>query len=368
MKRIKLYRNIVALGLVLAGFALHAQPYHKSRKESKTFKVERRTEVLIENKYGNIQLINWDKDSISFRINLEVEAKKEAKAKEILESIDFDFISSKQYIEAKTSFLNEGSFWTDVKDKASSIFSGDNSTQINYTIYLPDYLEIRIENKYGNIIMDSHKGPVTIVLSNGDFKAWDLEETNLNLQFGFANIKTIKNGRMDLNYHSELVLDKAVDLSIESRSSRVRIEKVDNLKLKSSRDKCYLEEVKNLNAVTSFSYLELEDLGEFITANSKYGDLEIRNIGKAVNKMVIDADNTDISLNRTGGQNLDVAITYDEKAGLYYNDELRNKVTEKVEGEEKLVKTTGTLGKGSNGQIIKLNATLKSGSMRISTK
>ncbi|MCB0496353.1 MAG: hypothetical protein KDC79_09475 [Cyclobacteriaceae bacterium] len=368
MKRIKLYRNIVALGLLFVGYALHAQSYHKSRNETKTFKVEKRTEIFIENKYGNIQLVNWDKDSISFKIDLEVDAKKEAKATEILESIDFDFISSKQYVEAKTSFLNEGSFWTDVKDKASSIFSGDNNTQINYTVYLPNYLELHVENKYGNIIMDSHQGPVTVVLSNGDFKAWDLGETNLELQFGFANIKTIKSGRIDLNYHSELVLDNAVDLSVESRSSRIRIEKVDNLKLKSNRDKCYLEEVGILNATSSFSYLELENLEEFITANLHYGDIEIRNIGKAVNKMVLDTDNTDISLNRASNQNISMSVTYDEKAGLYYNDDLRNKATEKVEGEEKLVKTTGVLGKSNNTQSISLNATLRSGSIRINTK
>lgn len=356
------------MGLLLMGNAIHAQPYHKSRTESKSFKVEQRTEVFVKNKYGNIQLVTWDKDSIRFKINLEVDAKKEAKAKEIIESIDFDFISSKQYIEAKTSFSDDGSFWTDVKELTSNIFSGDNNTQINYTVYLPSYLEIRLENKYGNILMDNHKGAATIVLSNGDFKAWDLGETNLDLQFGYANIKSIKNGRVDLNYHSELVLDKAGDLTIESHSSRVRIEKVDNLKLKSSRDKCYFEAVKNLNATTSFSYLELENLGEFITANAKYGDIEIRNLGHAVNKMVISGDNTDISLYRTADQSVDMKVVYDEKAGLYYTDELKNKVTEKVEGEEKLVRTSGTMGKANNSQLVHLNATVKSGSIRITTK
>jgi len=367
MKQIWLFKYIVLVTFLFASFASLGQSYHRNRKEVKTFKVEKGTEVFIKNKYGNIQLIPWNKDSISFSISLEVEAKKEVKAEEIFKSIDFDFISSKLYVEAKTTFPDEGSIWADVKDQASSLFSSENNTQINYIVHLPSYLEIRIENKYGNIIMDDHQGSVSVQLSNGDLKAQRMEEASIDIQFGFANIKSINKGRVNLNYHSELRLDKAVDLTVESRSSRIQIDKVDVLKLRSNRDKCYLDEVKFLNATTSFSYLELVSLGEFITANCKYGDLEIRNLKETVNKIMLVVESTDISINRLANQSIEMDLVYDEKAGLYFTDELNNKVTEKEDGEEKLVRTIGVLGKSATPRI-KLNATIRSGNIRINTK
>ena len=365
MNKIIIYKRIILLLLFFTGLHTMGQPYKKSRSVVKSFKVEKDTEILVKNKYGNIQLIAWEKDSVKFEIQVEVSAKKESKAYSNFESIDFDFVASEYYIQAKTTFAGEGSFWSDVKDKTNTVFAGENKTQIDYKIYLPSTSPIEIENKYGNIFATDHYGSVNIVLSNGDIKAHAFYgKTTINLQFGFAKIDLITQGNLNLSYHSELQLDETDDLKIESRSSRIRIDKANRLDINSNRDKYYIKDVKVFDAKTSYSYYEIQHLREHLTITGKYGDLDIKNLDNTVSRVSFTFENTDVSINKNTNQQLAIELIYDEKTALYYSDELKNKSTKKEDEEQKLVKTIGLLG-NDNSQSIHIKGSMRSGSVRI---
>ena len=365
MNKIISYKRAILLVLLFTGLHTMGQPYKKSRSVVKSFKVGEETEILVRNKYGNIQLVAWEKDSVKFEIQVDVSAKKESKANTNFESIDFDFVASKYYIEAKTIFAGDGSFWSDVKDKTSTVFAGENKTQIDYVIYLPSTSPIEIENKYGNIFVTDHYGAVSIVLSNGDIKAHAFYgRTSVNLQFGFAKIDQITQGELNLSYHSEIQLDETDNLKIESRSSRIRIDKANTLEINSNRDKYYIKDVQVIDAKTSYSYFEIQELGEHLTITGKYGDLDIKNLDRKVSKVYFTFENTDVSINRNIDQKLAIELVYDEKTGLYFSDELINKNTSKEDEEQKLVKTTGMLGNGKLPSII-MKGSMRSGSLRI---
>jgi len=341
------------------------QPYKKSRSVVKSFKVGEDTEILVKNKYGNIQLIAWDKDSVRFEIQVDVSAKKESKANTNFENIDFDFVASEYYIEAKTTFAGEGSFWSDVKDKTNTVFTGENKTQIDYKIYLPSTSPIEIENKYGNIFATDHYGSISIVLSNGDIKAHAFYgKTSIDLKFGFAKIDLIAQGNLNLSYHSEIQLDKTDDLKIESRSSRIRIDQANRLEINSNRDKYYIKDVQVINAKASYSYFEIQHLIEHITISGKYGDLDIKDLDNRVSRINFTYENTDVSINKNADQKLAIELIYDEKTGLYFSDELRNKITSKEDEEQKLVKTEGLLGDSNSPSII-IKGSMRAGALRI---
>jgi len=365
MNKIIIYKGTILLLLFFIGLQTMAQPYKKSRSIIKSYKVREDTEILVKNKYGNIQLIAWEKDSVKFEIQVEVSAKKESKAYSNFENIDFDFVASEYYVEAKTLFAGDGSFWSDVKDKTNTVFAGENKTQIDYKIYLPATSPIEIENKYGNIFATDHYGSINIVLSNGDIKAHALYgKTTIELQFGFAKIDQIDQGNLNLSYHSEVQLDETDDLKIESRSSRIRIEKANRLDINSNRDKYDIRDVKVMNVNTSYSYFEIRQLRERLTITGKYGDLDIKNLANTVTKFNFTFENTDVSINRNEDQRLAIEIIYDEKTGLYFFDELENKSTTKEDEEQKLVKTNGSIG-NDKLQTIQIIGSMRSGTLRI---
>ena len=56
--------------------------------------------------------------------------------------------------------------------------------EINYYISIPEYLNLKIENKYGDVYMEDITGDFSISISNGSFKANSLgKNSSINLTF-----------------------------------------------------------------------------------------------------------------------------------------------------------------------------------------
>ncbi len=366
MKQHTLYKYILLLGFVLSGFSMYGQAYRKNKSMTKSFGIEQNTELNVRNKYGRVQLINWEKDSVKFEILMEVHNKKETKAIAIIEDIQIGFMSSKHYLESKTSFIGEDNFWSDVKDKTGNVFSSDNKISIDYKIYLPANMAVTIENKYGDVLLDDHLGNMTITLSNGDLKAYYLGGyTILNLEFAYANIKKMESGQLNLGYHSELQLGTADELRLNSKSSRVKIDNAAKLEIKSHRDKYSVKTVGLFKATNSYTYLEIGSLQNQLSITAKYGDIDIEQIEKEVISLSFEVDNTDINMIQPVSSSFNFELIYNERAGLYFPNPLKNKKTTLENEKEKLVKTTGTLG-DTNSKPIKVKALIKSGNIRVS--
>lgn len=363
------YRQTILFGLLVMSLALTAQPYVKTRTITKSFKVMDDTELFVKNKYGRIHLIPWEKDSVKFTIEIEVKGKKASKVNSFFATVDVDFIDSRHYIQAETSFAGKGSFWTDVKDVSRSTFSSENKAKIDYKIYLPAGLFVSLENKYGDIFVEQHDGSISINLSNGDLRCHAFNgELTLEMEFAYANIKHINKGVMKLGYHSEVQLIEAENLKIESRSSRVKINKATTLRITSSRDKYFLDNVNTLNMTASYSYLEIGSLAKSINMKAHYGSVEIKKIEPGVSDFILKVESADLAIAKAPDQLFNVEVIYDERAGLFFSETLQNKITTKEEDKEPLVKTVGVLGTKSQTKAIDLHITLISGDVRIDTK
>ena len=359
------YKTLLLLLFLLVGFTAHSQVYRKNKSVSKSYKVEKTAELTIKNKYGKIQLVSWAKDSVKFEVSIEVRNKKEAKAVAVLDDLFIDFVSSKHFLEARTSSISSASFWSDVKDKTGNVFSSEHKTEVNYKVYLPNTMALIIENKYGDVLLDDHKGSASITLSNGDLKAHSLMGgTSINLEFAYANIKKMNDGRLRLGYKSEIALGSAKELQIESKSSRVQIESASRLDIKSHRDKYYINEVGYLVANNSYTYLEIRSLSNHLSVDAKYGNVDIKKIESTVKNLHFTVEATDINFIKPDQRNVKFKLVYNEKSGLYFPEELQNKATTKKDEEKKLVETTGEL-EASKANPLNVNATLVGGNIRV---
>jgi hypothetical protein len=359
------YRAWLFLALVLVSLNGFGQDFRKNRIESKAFKVGERPELKITNKYGSIQLISWDKDSIKMEVSIEVRAKKEAKANETFNDLSIDFTQFQSYVESKTSFDSEESFWGGMKEKTSSVFSSDNKTQVDYKVYLPGNTHLTIDNKYGDVFIGDHRGTTNIKLSNGDLKAGSFTgATTISLEFAYANIKSVENGTIYLDHRSEIKLDAGNTVKVDSRSSRLNFGDVSTLDLNSYRDKISIEKIGDVMLESSYSYFQVGVLGKRLTANMRYGSLDIDEIGPSVKKLNFTVENTDIGMIKPADRSITIEAIYSEQAGLYFPSELINKKTTKEDEEQKLVKTIGMIGESFISPI-KLNITMPSGNLRI---
>ena len=228
--------------LILSGEIVVSQSYSETINKTKSYKVSAVTTVDITNKYGKIHIHSWEKDSVRFQIEVIVEADTRTKFDKLKDGIDFEFNGTEYYVMAKTEV---GSKYTSLLDELkgltneiSDVFSSSESElKINYDVYLPEYVSLNINNKYGDVYMNTHKGDFNLELTYGDFKANKLlGRTDLEINFGDCFVYEVNNAKTIITY-SELQIKKAKQLNINSKSSKLNLDDVGVLKVISKRDK-----------------------------------------------------------------------------------------------------------------------------------
>ena len=340
MRNMKYNSNILLVLALLAANLAFGQVYERNRSETKSWKVYSQTSLEIVNKYGNINLFNWSKDSVRIEIKAQVKASKEQKADKLFEFIDFEFNDSKYYIVAKTQLRqNQGSFWAELSDLANTVFSGNNKIQIDYDVYLPADMELKLENKFGNIYMTNYQGKLSIDLSNGDLKAYNLSgQSDITLSFGNATINTIDNGYMDLSY-AELNLDSANELQLESKSSEIEIGKLGTLQINSRRDKLQVDELSILTGESSFTYITLDRFEKDIKLKTEFGDLKINEVALDFHQIDLESKYSDLLIKFSPSASTDINVEYSETTGIYYPDKystLKTSVLDEKTGKKSL--------------------------------
>jgi hypothetical protein len=366
MKKAKAMKYKLIVILILYGLLIPAiakpQVYERSRQESKEWKVSKETSLEMNNKYGNVHLYVWDKDSVKVNINMHIKASKQAKVDKIYEYIDFEFTENKYFIIARTRFNQQGEFWAEVSDLANTFFSSGTKVQIDYSVYLPSSINVKIENKFGNIYTTDHYGKMSVILSNGDYKANDLKgSTDLNVSFGNATINSIESGKLSISY-GELELGNAGNLTIESKSSTLNIEKAVSLTINSKRDKYNINQLGVLSGKTSFSYLTIKTFNSDLTLSTDYGEVNLGGISSEFRLIDLTSNYTDIQLKIPARASYTVDISHTVSTVIMAPENYSELKSETIDKKADLYKTTGTAG---NGPLKKGKVNIKSKSGKI---
>jgi hypothetical protein len=351
---------------MLVTTSIQGQSYERSRSVQEIFRAPATAEIQIINKYGDIHLIPWQKDSVRFEIEMSVTSNKESKIDKIFDYVDFDFKETKYYIIAQTVFRNKNTFWSEVADIASTVFSGGTHTQIDYTVYYPGSNDLKIENKFGNLYTGDHPGKVDFFVANGDIKAHAFSgPAKLHIEFGNATIEEVNSATCTVNY-GELYLENAAELILESKSSKIFLTKADQVQVDSKRDKYYVKEIDEINGSSYFSNLSFDLVGEHIGLQSKYGDVKVQTYGPGFRQMELGTENTNVTLYIDKNFYYDIEVTKDDRTQMVFTSSLLTKTETPLDEDNKSFRvrcTAGTAGKpvvpvkinASSGKIFLMN-------------
>ncbi len=345
----------VVLFLLSVNF-LQAQSFTESKRIERIFPVSSSTSVEIINKYGKIHIVSWEKDSVGIDIELTVKSNNLSKLNNIIDNIDFDFTSTDYYVIAETEFGRRyNSLFESIKDLAETIILSDNVVGIDYTVQVPKNIELKINNKYGDVYIDDHVGDLRLNLSNGDLKANELTgNTVINLEIGDGVINYIQDGKLDIAY-SEFEVKRAEKLNLFCRSSKVDIGEVNDLTLNSRRDKLFINSTKTLSGETYFSDVYVYDMTSELNFTMKYGSLNMEHIQPGFSFLNINSNYTDINLTFDSGcsymvdvNHTNATFTYPEKLGV-----IEEKVIDK---DEKEMNTYGKIGNAETSSKVRVTA------------
>jgi hypothetical protein len=352
------YKPILTFTLSLLIFgSLSAQNESEMRSFIKTVHVGKETTLEVNNKYGTIHVTSWSKDSAYIRAEVKAYASSLSKLNKMFDGVTVNITESNYLVRAQTDFTqNINMLFESFKGMTSKLISYDSRVEINYYINIPDYLDLKIDNKYGDVYMEDNTGDFSVSVTNGSFKANSLGKgSSLTLAFCDATINSIASGKIDGSF-SEISVGETGDLSINSISSRYDIKKAGEIRTESRRDKFFIDEIESLQGNSYFTDYNINTLKKEIRLTTRYGSVNADFIEKGFDGIDITSSYSDLSLefDENVSYNLDIRHI---NAFLVLPD--RNTKTEKkaLNEEKKEYMTFGTVGRNPGTTKVKIDAT-----------
>ncbi|MCF8347676.1 MAG: hypothetical protein K9G61_02575 [Bacteroidales bacterium] len=345
------FKQLFWLALLFIGYDAMPQTAEKERFVTRTFALSQETEIEVVSKYGDINVELWDNDSVRFDIRLVVRSTKQSKVDKTFDFIDFDFKANSYYVIAQTVFEQGGSFWAEVNDITSNLFSTGTTTSIDYTVYIPQKAHLSIQNKYGNVYLTDFFGKLSIDLSNGNFKAHDLMgEINLSANFGDVDISSVSRGSISHNY-GDLTIGSAGNLSLINRLSNVTIEQISELTLDAKRSKYNFNKAGSISGEAYFSNITVEHLTNQAALNMRYGDIQFMKIDQNAKSINIGSYNSDLTLSMSLANHYKIKMDVTEKTEVMYSSLITQIKTEEPQSSDKKIHVDCQVGDNSKPAV-----------------
>jgi len=351
-------KKLLILSALMLGTLASAQDLTDKRSVRRSYPASLETTLELENKYGKIQLVTWDKDSVAIEVEMFLSESSASKLRKLKEDIKIDFTGTHNYIVAKTVIESEsGRLASELKSISNTIKGTNKRMEINYLVHVPAQLDVVLNNKFGDIYMDDLTGQVDISLSNGVLKANRLEgNSSISLSFANGMINSLGSCTMDLSY-SDLVLGEVSQLDLSSKSSKLNVDTVNVVKIDSRRDKLYFKKVEYFYGNSNFTQVWIYDFLRESDVYMKYGKLTIEHVIPDFNKIYVESDYTDVSLYFDRAASLGFDILHHEKSVLRLPGE-HVTADESFDGKDHFT-TVGTMGTGEPRGMVNIDALQK---------
>ncbi len=343
MKKHILFNSILLLCAMI--FAISAATAQSQSKEiKKEFPATSGDILQIENKFGNITLLNWDKPEVSVSIKLSADSRSESAAQSILSKMAVDIRKENNAIIARTILNNE------------SGGSQGSRFAVDYIVYVPKWINLTLVNKFGNIQIDEISGLVNIDLKHGDLRINTLSRGNVKpynqLSMAYSNgvIDQAGSLKLDLSF-SKIEVEKADVFSAQTKYSGINAITCNSFSCESKYDNFKFDEIKNLSGNLQYSNLKA---GRF----SGKLELETSYTGVKIDQVLPSFENIKIN-NSRGSYKIGV---HPETSFDFYGSSNRGEMNleefkileKKSEGNNKTIRAVA--GKEGTGKLINISS------------
>ncbi len=271
--------------------------YEKSKKENRVFAVNKDAYVEISNKYGDIDIDLWDKDSVKFEVEITAFSDAQIDLPELLDMLQIEFKGTSSFVLAETQWQEDVGIVQKSIYRFNKEFGNNVKIEVNYRVTLPDNLSLSITNKFGDIFMADYSGDVEVDLSYGDFRAHHLSNAKkIKLKSGKLKVKTMDKGHLNLSFAPSVNIEEAGDLVIESTSSEITLDEVTELNFTSKHDEVNIVELDKMIGKFTLSDVYIDATKKNVNVITKYGTFVIKEIGDEAEIIHLEGTRTDFRL------------------------------------------------------------------------
>jgi hypothetical protein len=323
-----------------------------SKSMSKDFEAGKGTSLEVANKYGMIEVENWDKPSIHIDVKITVEHRSKEEADRLLQMINIRFSTENEWVKAVTEIDKD--FGT------SHMWSGDRDGKrfrIDYKISAPKYINVRFTNKYGDISINEIGGLTEIDLKYGSLNINKLtrgDEKPLNaivVGYGKATITECNWLKLSVSYSPMAWIEKCKALILISKYSKANVENASSLVVESAYDGYTLGTLSNFVLNGKYSHYQIKNVSKKIDAEIKYSGFEVETIPATFESIRIENayGKVELGIAREASYTLNAFVKY---AGIDYPD--NDRISSISENTSKTVK--GVVGSGKPTATVDINS------------
>ncbi|NMH29173.1 hypothetical protein [Flavobacterium silvaticum] len=266
--------------------------YSKQKQIAKAFVVNPDAVTQIETKYGNIYVTTWNEDKIQLDISIKVSGDDEKWVTEKLNSIDVDIKALKNLVSAETKF------------GTTRVIKGTSWFEINYTLHVPTQGGLKLQQKFGNIILPDLSATTKIELEFGNFESGNLTgPTDLSLKYSDkAFIKSVRTCNLEAKY-SKLTVESYDALKIDSGYSDIVAINGTNVKFNGNYGSISCENVEALAVDGNYLKINVGAMTGSCRIASDYSKIKISALKNDWGALAIDGNysNSDIGFTPNRG-------------------------------------------------------------------
>jgi hypothetical protein len=301
-----LFTSLFAICMVAVGQDRVAKTYQKE------FSLTSNSNIYLENRFGQVNIENWEKNSISITVQIKVDYPEGSKSDRLLKAISIEINQTGDNISAITKidedFMRS---WNRLFEGGSKDFS------IDWEVKMPKNASIEMVNSYGDIFINELTGKCKIELKYGNLKANRIMKDNtdplssLSIGYGNATIDEVEWFKADIKY-SKLNIVKGKALVIVSKYSKVLIDQVSSIVSESKYDTYSIGTIANFVGEGGYTTYRFEELTKKLDISVRYGDIRIDRIPATFESIKFNGGYTSLKAG------IDPAASYMLKGDVHY--------------------------------------------------
>ncbi|PLX22386.1 MAG: hypothetical protein C0597_02605 [Marinilabiliales bacterium] len=257
----------VQLLVITSAFALSEE---FSKNLHKEFNTDANTLLLIQNKFGDVDINNWEKDKVTIDVIITVDHKNEARAKELIDYIEVKFSQTGNTIEAITEIDDKFSKW-------NTFTFNDNNKEfsIDYKVYMPKKIKIDIENRYGSVFINEIEGHAKIAVKYGNLKINKITRGNVKplseVYLAYSNGTIEESNWLNLTLkYSKLEIEETKALIAVTKYSKLYVDKASSIVCESKYDEYRLGKITNFVASSAYTGFDINEIYKKLEFDNRY--------------------------------------------------------------------------------------------------
>ena len=261
-----IYKFLPVLLLIFFLFQGKASAYDESSKViKKEYTVNPDARVLLDNKFGQIHINNWDKNMVSIEIRITVGASSPEKAQKLLDLVTIVSEGTPSNVQIRTMLSKD--------------FSDNKKLSVDYTVNMPSTIMLNLTNKFGDVFLNELLGKGNFNISYGNIEINKLMNSDnvININFGKGDIHYITGAMVSLKY-SDLQVEYAGSLYVDSKFSNLEGIKIISLSLGFEGGKLDLDNSSVITGKSKFTDLSISHLDKKIDLDIQYGNCDVDQI------------------------------------------------------------------------------------------